>query len=128
MQHSVCVVVGLALWGQWSSTRLDGNVHAPHPAPVPLVLADEDATTVDERADGSISRSSDCAFAPPLVEALIVVPTSKKRTPLNARRKTMATETALDVQNECSEEPELTFNIASTQKVSTNFCGAIYQK
>lgn len=110
-----------------SPTSLHGNVHAPHPAPVPLSLADEDATTVEERADGSISPSSDCAFAPPPVQPLIVAPASKKRTTLNARRKTMATDTALDVQNESSEEPQMTFTIASTQKVSAHFCGATWK-
>ena len=78
---NICVNSGTQSGGiprAQSPTSLDGNVHAPHPAPVPLSLTDEDATTVDERADGSISPSLDCAFAPPPVEPLIAAPTSKR--------------------------------------------------
>ena len=57
-----------------SHTSLDMNVHAPPPAVVRLPCADEDATTVDETADGSISPGSDCAFGPPSMNAIAVGP------------------------------------------------------
>lgn len=107
-----------------SPTRLDMNVHAPPPIATRLSSADEDATTVDEMGGRSISPSSDCAFAPPPMEAITFAPKSKKRTPCNARRKNIANDTLLDVHNDFSEEPEMTFPIATTQKVST-YCTSL---
>ena len=101
-----------------SHTSLDMNVHAPPPVGPRLTSVDEDATTVDETADGSISPGSECALGPPPMKAIAGGPKSRKRTPSNARGKTIANDTALDAKNDCVEEPEMTFPITTTQKAS----------
>ena len=60
-----------------SPPSLDMTVQTPLSIVVRLSLVDEDAITMDERADGSISPNSDCAFTPPLNKTIIVGPKQK---------------------------------------------------
>ena len=101
-----------------SLPSLDMTVKAPLPIAMRLSSADKDVTNIDERVDGSISPSSDCTSIPPLNKAIIVAPKTKKRTTSNARGKTIANRTALDVENDYSKEPEMISPIMTSKKVS----------
>ena len=93
-----------------------------------LSSADEDATTVDERAYGSISPSSDCAFTLPSNKAIIVAPKTKKRTTSNARGKSIGNPTAVDLGNDYPKEPEMISHIVASKKVSKHCTSLPYQK
>ena len=101
-----------------SPPSLDMTVQAPLPIAVRLSSADEDATTVDERANGSLSPSSDCTFPSPMNKAIIGAPKTKKRTS-NVRGKIIANRTILDIENDYSKEPEVKSLILTSKKVST---------
>jgi hypothetical protein len=100
-----------------SPPNLDFNVHAPVPIVVRLSSADEDATTIDETADGSISPSTGGAFVPPPAKAIVVGTTSKKRLSSHARGKGIPIHTASDIENDALKKSGMTLPIATSTKV-----------
>ena len=89
-----------------SPPSLDMSVQIPVSIAVRLSSVDKDATTVDERADGSMSPNSDCAFISPLNKGIIAAPETKKRTTSIARGKTIANRTTLDVGKTIQNNPK----------------------
>lgn len=84
-------------------------------------IVDEDATTVDGGADGSLSPGSDCAFISPPAKFIKVAPKPKKKPVANARGKALAKERALGAEKNSDGQPEMVLTIPPSKKVSISW-------